>query len=131
MRKILYIAAFICFSATTQMAWADSFKAGITSYLAKDYPAALRQFQIAAEQGNAGAQYFLGDMHYYGRGTPQDDGQALRVLRSLDSPSPLTPVALMTGGVPSHAKRARGHTQRLGRMGTLSPFFIHRLEVAS
>ncbi len=52
---------------------------------------------------------------------PASKGQALRVLCSLDSSSPLTPVALMTGGVPSHAKRARGHHPAAGKNGDTVP----------
>jgi TPR repeat protein len=57
---------------------AESYQAGLTSYLAKDYPLAVKQFQIAAEQGLAEAQFHLGNMHYMGLGTPKDFGQALR-----------------------------------------------------
>ena len=33
---------------------------------------AMRWFRMAAEQGNADAQYNLGAMHYSGQGVPQD-----------------------------------------------------------
>ena len=61
---------------------------------------------------------------------PASKGQALRVLRSLDSPSPLTPVALMTGGVPSHAKRARGHHTAAGTNGDTVPVLLYRSRFA-
>ena len=61
---------------------------------------------------------------------PASKGQALRVLRSLDSPSPLTPVALMTGGVPSHAKRARGHHKAAGTNGDTVPVLLYRSRFA-
>ena len=47
------------------------------NYLADDFNSALPSCTKAAEQGHAQAQIDLGNMHAYGKGTPQDDKQAV------------------------------------------------------
>ncbi len=42
----------------------------------QDYKEAVRWYRLAAEQGDADAQYNLGLMHAKGRGVPQDNVQA-------------------------------------------------------
>ncbi len=46
-------------------AWAD-FKAGVEAYLRGDYATALTEFRPLAQQGNAGAQFNLGQMYRKG-----------------------------------------------------------------
>ena len=46
-----------------------------------DLPACARLYRVAAEQGNAGAQYSLGCMLEHGRGIPQDVAEAVRMYR--------------------------------------------------
>ena len=51
--------------------WAD-YEAGLTAYQRADYAAALREWQPLAEQGHAGAQYYLGLLYDFHKGVPQD-----------------------------------------------------------
>jgi TPR repeat protein len=52
------------------------FKAGMDAYDRKDYETALKEWQPFAEEGEARAQFNLGNMYRKGQGVPQDDGQA-------------------------------------------------------
>ena len=47
----------------------------------QDDAEAVRWFHLAAEQGDADAQYNLGVMYDIGRGVPQDDAEAVRWYR--------------------------------------------------
>jgi uncharacterized protein len=47
------------------------------AYKRGDYAAAFQLFRALADHGNAEAQYNLAAMYVSGRGTPQDDGQAM------------------------------------------------------
>ncbi len=47
----------------------------------KDYTAAYSNFKIAAEAGNAEAQYYLGDCYYFGRDVKQDYKEAVNLYR--------------------------------------------------
>src|SRR5215468_8432213 len=55
---------------------AGPFEDGIAAYRRGDYPAAMGLLRPLADQGNASAQSYLGFMHLYGRGVPQDDAAA-------------------------------------------------------
>ncbi len=46
-------------------AWAD-FEAGVLAYIQGDYATALTEFRPVAQQGNAGAQFNLGQMYRKG-----------------------------------------------------------------
>ena len=48
--------------------------------VAQDYSAAMKLFRMAADQGNARAQCYLGIVYYQGQGVPQNISQALRWL---------------------------------------------------
>jgi TPR repeat protein len=52
-------------------AWAD-FQAGMDAYNRKDYSTALREWRPLAEQGDAGAQYYIGVLYDFRKGVPQD-----------------------------------------------------------
>ena len=54
---------------------------GKAAYEAEDYSTALRLWKQAAEQGNADAQYGLGDLYLDGLGVEQDYAQALNWYR--------------------------------------------------
>ena len=54
---------------------------GEAAYERGDYRTAHREFLKAAEQGNAGAQYWLGWMYYKGKGVPKNDAEAARWYR--------------------------------------------------
>lgn len=54
---------------------------GLERYRAKDYPEAVRWYQMAAEQGHASAQYNLGHAYEYGKGVPRDYNAAVNWYR--------------------------------------------------
>ena len=56
-------------------AWAD-FQAGMDAKNRGDFAKALREWQPLAEQGDAGAQFYLGMLHENGDGVPEDYGKA-------------------------------------------------------
>lgn len=56
---------------STASASSQDFEKGITAYQAMDYVAALEEFFLLAEQGNAEAQYRVGMMYYNGEGVPK------------------------------------------------------------
>lgn len=51
------------------------------AYLAGDYEKAIEQWRPLAEQGNAEAQFFLGQMYFEGRGVLEDYEEAARYFR--------------------------------------------------
>ena len=55
----------------------DWYFAGNIAYDAEDYEEAVRCFTIAAEMGNADAQYNLADCYYLGEGVEKDDDTAI------------------------------------------------------
>lgn len=56
-------------SATTAAAGFDE---GLRAFNDKNHPAALRSFRAEADQGHAGAQYYLGRMYLLGEGVSAD-----------------------------------------------------------
>ncbi len=56
--------------------WAD-LQAGLDAYKRGDYEAALKEFRLAAEQGDAQAQFQLGVMYDEGQGVAQDFREAV------------------------------------------------------
>ena len=61
-------------------AWAGMGE-GVAAFKRGDYATALREFRLAAEQGNAAAQYNLGQMYRKGQGVPQDYAEAVKWYR--------------------------------------------------
>lgn len=59
------------------VATAQDFDKGVDAYKAGDYQTALQEWRPLAEQGNAPAQFGLGQLYYYGKGVLQDNAQAL------------------------------------------------------
>ncbi len=53
-------------------------KSAKRAYERKDYPAALKEFRPAAEQGNAEAQLYLGKMYIMGQGILKDPDEAVK-----------------------------------------------------
>ena len=66
--------------ACAGVAWAD-FQAGLEAWNKGDYRAAFDQFKPGAEQGDAKAQFYLGEAFNLGRGTVQDYVEALKWYR--------------------------------------------------
>ena len=56
-------------------------KAGLESYERGDYGAALKELRPLAQEGDATAQYNLGNMYRQGQGVPQDYQEAVRWFR--------------------------------------------------
>lgn len=54
----------------------SDFDDGMAAYQRGDYATALHEWRPLAEQGDASAQYNLGQMHHNGDGVPQDDSEA-------------------------------------------------------
>ena len=59
----------------------SDFVEGLNFFYANDYANAAKSFIKAAEQGNAEAQFSLGNMYAEGHGVPQDDQQAVSWFR--------------------------------------------------
>jgi len=54
------------------------FQKGVAAYESGDYATALREWTPLAEQGNASAQSFVGEMYRRGEGVPQDYKTAVK-----------------------------------------------------
>ena len=72
MRNLVIIAAALLSLTLPSSVAAQDFDRGVSAYNDGDYPTALREFRLAAEQGSASAQYNLGVMYYNGQGVPQN-----------------------------------------------------------
>lgn len=71
---VLAIAATYFFAAS--IADAASLRQGKAAMAREDFPAAAREFIPLAKAGNPTAQTYLGFLFQYGRGVPQDYGEA-------------------------------------------------------
>ena len=60
---------------------ADDYQDGNDAYNRKDYKTAYKLWLPLAEQGDAKAQYNLGQMYYEGQGVPQDHKEAVKWYR--------------------------------------------------
>ena len=81
MRILAIIIAAMLGVTLPQASEAQDFDRGVSAYNDGDYPTALREFRLLAEQGDALAQYNLGGMYYNGRGVPQNYAEAARLYR--------------------------------------------------
>lgn len=70
---IFALSVFVSFSV-----WAapDDCVNGVQLYMERDYVKAIKKFESAAKKGDGCAQFQLGMMHFYGRGTKKDDDKA-------------------------------------------------------
>jgi len=59
----------------------SDFEDGLNFFYDEDYANAAMSFKKAAEQGNAEAQFSLGNMYAEGHGVPQDDQQSISWFR--------------------------------------------------
>jgi TPR repeat protein len=66
--------------ASAPYCWAG-WNEGVLAFQRGDYPTALREFRLAADQGDASAQFNLGTMYDNGQGVPQDYAQAMQWYR--------------------------------------------------
>jgi len=65
---IILALSIVCLAVP---AWAD-YQAGMDAYGRGDYAAALRELRPLAEQGDPGAQFYLGLLYENGDGVPRD-----------------------------------------------------------
>jgi uncharacterized protein len=63
------------------VSWSQDFQKGLTAYESGDFATALREWTPLAKQGDAAAQYNLGQMYRKGQGVPQDDKTAVKWYR--------------------------------------------------
>ena len=70
---------FLCLIGVPS-AWGD-YQDGRKAYNRGDYATALKELRPLAEQGHAGAQYFIGYMYYKGQGVVQNGAEAVKWLR--------------------------------------------------
>jgi TPR repeat protein len=79
------LAILLCLSlAPLSSAFADAqkdFERGEAAYSDGKYSQAVKWWRKAAEQGDARAQYNLGQMHREGQGVPQDYAEAVKWYR--------------------------------------------------
>ena len=78
MRRLLFIFSLCLILAP--LAWGD-YQDGRKAYNRGDYATALKELLPLAEQGHAGAQYFIGYMYYKGQGVDQDGEEAVKWFR--------------------------------------------------
>jgi TPR repeat protein len=109
MRAIFYSIALSCLVACASTG--SGLREGKANFREGNYSTAFEQLKPLAEQGNADAQYALGYMYYYGKGTPinlplarkwikaaaaqgqPDASTALGMLSSAPTPSAVPPMA--------------------------------------
>ena len=72
MRNSLLLAALVLALTCAASPVLAGFDEGVTAYKAGDFTLAREEFLKTAEQGDAGAQYYLGLMYYNGQGVAQN-----------------------------------------------------------
>ena len=60
------------------VSWSDDFQKGMEAYKRADFANAIKEWILLGEDGDEKAQYFLGLIHYKGKGVPQDYKTALK-----------------------------------------------------
>lgn len=76
--RLLLGALFLALASSTAQAGTPE---GLALYAAKDYPAASREFGLAAGSGDPQAQMYLGLMSLTGRGVTRDTSAGLKLLQ--------------------------------------------------
>jgi uncharacterized protein len=79
--KFLYAFTLLVFFGGFSAVFADDLQNGLNAYDKKDYETAYKLFAPLAEQADASAQYFLGQMNSHGRGVPQNKQEAVKWYR--------------------------------------------------
>ena len=72
------ITACLLTAAPITITYAQNFDKAVKAYEAGDYTTAAKEFRLLAEQGDAVAQFNLGNMYDQGKGVPQDYAEAVR-----------------------------------------------------
>ena len=76
----LALSSFAIFGGVAS-AQEDASSKAFQAYEQEDYVEAARWFRLAADQGDAGAQFSLGFMYANGKGVPENDVEALKWYR--------------------------------------------------
>ena len=61
--------------------WSADYQKGLGAYNRGEYATTLGEWKPLAKQGNAGAQFRLGDMYHQGEGVPQNHKTAVKWYR--------------------------------------------------
>ena len=77
----LLALTFLFLFSGSSVVFGDDFQDGVDAYERKDYKTAYKLWLPLAEQGDAKAQYNLGQMYYEGQGVPQDNKEAVKWYR--------------------------------------------------
>ena len=75
------LAASVMLPGSARAGAREELDKGVAAWLRSDYAEALRHSRPLAEQGYAGAQFFLGVMYGNGQGVPQDHAAAVKWYR--------------------------------------------------
>ena len=78
---LLLTVTFLSLLTISSVMFYDDFQEGWSAYVKKDYETAHRLWLPLAEQGNSRAQFFIGFMHDFGFGAPEDDPEAAKWYR--------------------------------------------------
>ena len=81
MKQLLILPVLLLTLLVGTPAFSADWEKGWIAYNSGDYATALRELTPLAEQGNAAAQYYLGNMYEYGDGVPQDYKTAVKWYR--------------------------------------------------
>jgi len=73
LRKLVLVVVFVTLGLSASQSAEGGFKEGLDSYDRNDYATALKEWKPLVEQGDAGAQYYLGVMYANGQGVIQDN----------------------------------------------------------
>ena len=76
------VLAITLLLVSVSVATAQNFNKGLEAAQSGDYQTALQEWRpLAAEQGDASAQFMIGGMYYGGEGVPQDYAEAVKWYR--------------------------------------------------
>src|SRR5471030_2482501 len=79
--RLPVLAALVTAISLAGTAFAGPFTDALAAYKVGDYAGALALFQPLADEGNRTAEFYLGLMHAYGQGGPQDITGAIKWYR--------------------------------------------------
>ena len=81
MNRLLILPVLLLTLLVGTPAFSADYKKGYAAYQSGDYATALREWTPLAKQGDAVAQYNLGNMYRLGQGVPKDDKTAVKWYR--------------------------------------------------
>ena len=80
-KPLTYLLSLTFLFLFSSVVFGDDFQDGVDAYDRKDYKEAVRLYRLSAEQGDAKAQFNLGNRYYNGQGVPQDYKEAVKWYR--------------------------------------------------